>query len=298
MSLQALLLGTLAVLVIATIAGLLLRRTVRSDAARATVANINLRIAAWWVLVGAMAVALVIGDAAVVAFFAVFSCLALGEFCALLPARDRGLLWISLAFTLAQYALVWSRSAWFGVAMPLAAFLYVPAHLAIAGETDRFLERAAKIYWGWMLASYCLSYAPALHDRTLLFYLLVVVESSDVLQYLWGKLAGRAAVAPRVSPHKTWAGFVGGIATATALGTALYRATPFSPAQAAAICAAVTLAGFVGGLVMSAIKRDSGIKDYGTLIAGHGGVLDRIDSLCFAAPLFYYLVRCLAGPRP
>jgi phosphatidate cytidylyltransferase len=128
-------------------------------------------------------------------------------------------------------------------------------------------------------------------DATLLFYFLLVVQSSDVMQYVWGKLLGRRPVAPRISPHKTWEGFLGGAITATAIGTALYRATPFQPWQAAAMCATITLMGFVGGLTMSAIKRDCGVKDFGTIVSGHGGVLDRIDSLCFSAPVFFHLTR-------
>ena len=108
---------------------------------------------------------------------------------------------------------------------------------------------------------------------------------------LWGKLFGKHKIAPTVSPNKTWEGFLGGIATATLLGTALWWATPFTPWQAAGMSLAITLMGFVGGLVMSAIKRDRGVKDYGTLIQGHGGVMDRIDSLCFSAPVFFHLTR-------
>jgi phosphatidate cytidylyltransferase len=125
----------------------------------------------------------------------------------------------------------------------------------------------------------------------LLVYLVLVVQSSDVFQYVWGKLAGRRKIAPDVSPSKTVEGFVGGIATATLLGMALWWITPFSPLQAAAISLALTLMGFFGGLVMSAIKRDRGIKDWGTAIQGHGGVLDRLDSVCFSAPIFFHVVR-------
>ena len=114
---------------------------------------------------------------------------------------------------------------------------------------------------------------------------------SDVLQYVWGKMFGKHKIAPQVSPNKTWEGFIGGIISATLLGTGLWWATPFSPWQAGGMSLAITLMGFGGGLVMSAIKRDRGVKDYGNLIEGHGGVMDRIDSICFAAPVFYHLTR-------
>jgi phosphatidate cytidylyltransferase len=119
---------------------------------------------------------------------------------------------------------------------------------------------------------------------------------SDVLQYVWGKLTGKHKIAPDVSPNKTWEGFIGGVVTATLLGTALWWATPFKPLQAAGASLVITLMGFAGGLVMSAIKRDIGVKDFGAVIEGHGGILDRIDSLCFAAPIFFHLVRYFFVP--
>jgi phosphatidate cytidylyltransferase len=128
-------------------------------------------------------------------------------------------------------------------------------------------------------------------EALLLFFLVLVVQLSDVLQYVFGKLFGRHRIAPRVSPNKTWEGFAGGVACATLIGTALWWATPFAPLEAAAMSLLIALTGFLGGLVMAAIKRDRGVKDYGTLIPGHGGVLDRIDSLTFAAPVFFHVTR-------
>jgi phosphatidate cytidylyltransferase len=99
---------------------------------------------------------------------------------------------------------------------------------------------------------------------------------------------------PKLSPSKTWEGFVGGVASASALGAGLWWLTPFSPLVAGLLALAICVMGFFGGLVMSAIKRDRGVKDFGAMIEGHGGMLDRIDSLCFAAPLFFHLVRFMA----
>jgi phosphatidate cytidylyltransferase len=182
----------------------------------------------------------------------------------------------------------------------------LPARSAWQGDTDRYLERTAKIQWALMICTYCLSHVPAImllripeyegRNATLLFYYLLIVQISDVLQYVWGKLAGRHKIAPLVSPNKTLEGFVGGVASATAIGAALHGFTPFGPWQAAGISLAATLMGFAGGLVMSAIKRDRGVKDFGTVIAGHGGVLDRLDSICFSAPVFFHLVRYFYEP--
>ncbi|MFO0490735.1 MAG: phosphatidate cytidylyltransferase, partial [Curvibacter sp.] len=148
---------------------------------------------------------------------------------------------------------------------------------------------------------FCISHIPALltlqiagfegRNLLLLAFLLLVVQASDVLQYVWGKLLGRHKVAPELSPSKTWEGLVGGAASASAIGAALWWMTPFSPWQAFVVAVVLTALGFLGGLVMSAIKRDRGVKDWGNLIQGHGGVLDRLDSLCFAAPVYFHIVR-------
>jgi phosphatidate cytidylyltransferase len=152
-----------------------------------------------------------------------------------------------------------------------------------------------------MVCVYCISYAPALlildvpgykhQNAKLLLYLVIVVQLSDVFQYVWGKLLGKRKIAPLVSPNKTWEGFVGGIATASLLGTSLWWMTPFSPLQALGISLLITLLGFAGGLIMSAIKRDRGVKDFGSIIEGHGGILDRMDSICFSAPVFFHVTR-------
>ena len=236
--------GVLAVLVVATIVGQLLRWRV---GAGDVVTNLNARIRAWWIM-----------------------------------------------------------SAVFAVLIPVHAFLFIPSRIAIAGDAAAFLERSAKIQWGLMVCVYCVSHAPALlmlnipgfegKNARLLFFLVVIVQLSDVLQYVWGKLLGRHKIAPVISPSKTWEGFVGGVLTATALGGALWWATPFNVWQATGMAFAITMMGFAGGLTMSAIKRDRGVKDWGATIEGHGGVLDRIDSICFAAPMFFHLTRYFFTP--
>ena len=152
-----------------------------------------------------------------------------------------------------------------------------------------------------MICVLCISHVPALltldipgyegRDLLLIAFLVLVVQSSDVLQYVWGMLVGHRKVAPNVSPAKTWEGLIGGVASATTVGAAIYWITPFAPWQAALVALAINVLGVTGGLVMSAIKRDRGIKDWGRIIDGHGGMLDRIDSLVFAAPVFFYLLR-------
>ncbi len=297
--------AVLAILVIASLIGFILKLRVRTDAGRATVDNLNARTKAWWIMVLVFAGALALGSRGVVTLFALLSFLGLREFITLTPTRlgdHRGLFWAFFIITPLQYYFV--ASWWYGmfsIFIPVYAFLFLPVRTAMSGDCDHFLERAAKIQWGLMACVYCLSHAAALlkleirgyhaEQGKLLIYLVAVAQLSDVFQYVWGKLLGRHKIAPKVSPSKTWEGFVGGILSATAVGAALAPITPFKPWQSALIALAVTIAGFCGGLVMSAIKRDRGVKDYGNLIEGHGGVMDRVDSLCFAAPVFFHIVR-------
>lgn len=293
------------VLVISTVVGQVLKHRATTESSRDTVANLNARIAAWWAMVAIFALASLTGGIGSIVLFALLSFLALREFVTLSPtarADHRALTWSFFVVIPVQYLLVGIE--WYGlfsILIPVYVFLLLAARLVLAGDIDRFLERVATIQWGLMACVYCVSYAPALllldiegYDSgsgKLLLFLVVVVQASDVLQYTWGKLFGRRRIAPEISPNKTWEGFVGGVACATLLGAALWWVTPFSPFAAAGLALLIALAGFAGGLVMSAIKRDRGVKDFGTLLPGHGGVLDRIDSLLFAAPLFFHLTR-------
>ena len=185
--------------------------------------------------------------------------------------------------------------------IPVYAFLLLPIVAVLGADTTRFLERAAKVQWGLMVCVYCVSHVPALlaldipgfegRNVLLIVFVVLIVQASDVFQYVWGKLLGRRKLAPAVSPSKTVEGLVGGVASATLVGAAMWWITPFSPLQAGAIALVINLAGFFGGLVLSAIKRDRGVKDWGYMVEGHGGMLDRVDSLSFAAPIFFHIVR-------
>jgi phosphatidate cytidylyltransferase len=125
----------------------------------------------------------------------------------------------------------------------------------------------------------------------LLFFFVLLVQLNDVFQYMWSQLLGRHVIAPQINASRTWEGFIGGVLSTVLVGILLSWATPFGVVWAGPIAAAVAVAGFAGSMTMSGIKRDRGVKDYGTLVSGHAGVLDRIDSICFAAPVFFHITR-------
>jgi phosphatidate cytidylyltransferase len=293
------------VLVFASTVAALLKWRIANGQPHPVIDNLVSRINAWWVMVIAIGLAFIFGKTGVLVLFYLISFYALREFLSLTYTRRADHNAMAAAFFIAlpaQYFLIWIE--WYGlysIFIPVYAFLLLPILAALGADTKRFLERTSKVQWGLMICVYCISHVPALltlnipdyegRHLLLIAFLVLVVQGSDVLQYIWGKLAGKRKVAPELSPSKTWEGLIGGVLSATALGAALYWITPFNPWQAALIAFAICGMGFFGGLVMSAIKRDRGIKDWGNMIEGHGGMLDRLDSVIFAAPIFFHVTR-------
>jgi phosphatidate cytidylyltransferase len=235
--------GIVALLALSSAVGWVLTRRVAGEAGRQVLANLNDRIRAWWVMVAVFSVALATGGIGSVILFGLLSFVALREFITLTPTRradHRTLFWAFFVFVPVQYLLV--AVHWYGlfaIFIPVYAFLFVPFRSVLAGDTEDFLARTAKIQWGLMIAVYCVSHAPALlmlripgyegQNAKLLLYLIIVVQLSDVLQYVFGKTLGRHRIAPRVSPNKTWEGAIGGIAAATLAGPCCGGPPPSRP---------------------------------------------------------------------
>jgi phosphatidate cytidylyltransferase len=296
--------GVMVLLGTASAVTFFLQRRTDSGLDPAIVESFRTRIRAWWILLTALAAAFLIGKVATVFLFWAVSFWALREFITLTPTRPadhRTLFCVFVFCTPAQFILVGlDKYPLYSILIPVYAFLLIPAGIAFSGDSKRFLERTAKIQAGLLICVYCLSYAPALltldmksHPRnlSLLFFFILMVQLSDVFQYAWSQLPSKHLMVPTIHPTKTWEGLLGGTATSALLGSALWWATPFTPWMAALMSLVVALMGAAGSLTMSAIKRDRGVKDYGTLVEGHGGVLDRIDSICFAAPVFFHFTQ-------
>lgn len=280
--------------------------------------NLIARIKSWWLMAALLTAAFLAGSTPVIILFAFVSFASLREFMTVAPSRhgDRAAMLTAFFFFLpAQYFLIFR--GWYGlflIFIPLCAFVVLPILATLRADIKDYLSRVAITQWGTMVCVYCISYVPALlafplpgntawnaggdglAARSLLaVFLLIISQSSDIMQYVFGKLFGFHKLAPAISPGKTVEGFIGGLASSIILGALLSRITPFGRWQAAAMALVIALMGFLGGLVMSGIKRDRGVKDWGHLITGHGGVLDRLDSVCFAAPVFFHLTRyCLS----
>ncbi len=345
--------GVLLLLGVAEVIVRILKRRPESGIDTAILETFRLRVRGWEILFSVLAAAFLLGQTVTLILFLLISFWALREFITLTPTRPgdhRTLFWVFFLFPPLHYFFIWLE--WYGtffILIPVYAFLFVPASIALAGDYKRFLERTAKIQVGLLICVYCLSCAPALltlklpplsetapstasaeperglripvrataaeiggpaaaGERrrppeetpdtggkvTLLFFFLLIVQLSDALQYAWSQIPSRHVIAPTINPTKTWEGLLGGTASVALVGALLWWATPFHGAHwwmSAVMSAVIAVMGFAGSLTMSAIKRDRGVKDFGTLVEGHGGLLDRIDSICFAAPVFFHCTR-------
>lgn len=301
-----LLAGIFGFLILASCLSLFLKKKVKTEDAKSTVENLIARIKAWWVIVFVFSAAMLMGSAASILLFTFISVLALREFIGLNPSIKRSdrraLIWAFFVILPLNYFLLGIK--WYGlfaIFIPVYAFLFIPIRYVMSDDYESFFERVARIQWGLMVYVYFVSYAPALlileipdftgQNIKLLLFLVIIVQLNDVFQYIFGKIFGKIKIIPHISPNKTGEGFLGGILVATLSGALLWQITPFTPLQSSGLAFVIALIGFFGGATMSAIKRDYGVKDYGTLIRGHGGMIDRIDSLCFAAPVFFHLIR-------
>ena len=268
-------------------------------------AELASRVRSWWVLVIVFAIAISFRRSVAIAFFAILSFLALKEYFSLIPTRRadrRVLFWAYLCVPL-QY--LWIGMHWYNlflIFIPVWAFLWIAMLMVVRGETKDFLRAAGTIHWGLMTMVFGLSHlayllvlpdgkAVAAHGAALLLFVVLLTELNDVAQYVWGRTLGRRKIIESVSPKKTVEGLVGGALTTTVIAFFLAPyLTPLTPGDRVAVGLMIGFGGFLGDVTISAVKRDIGVKDSGSMIPGHGGILDRIDSLLFTGPLFFHFM--------
>lgn len=268
------------------------------------------RTRTWAVIITIVAVVIVMGTGTAVAFFGFISFLAFKEFLSIIPTRqsDRRVLFFAYLAIPVQYWFVYD--IWYGmfsIFIPVYAFVILAFLHLLTGETKGFIKAAGTLQWGLMLTVYNLSHIayllvlpikdPAVAGGAgLMLFMLFLTQFNDVAQYVWGKMLGRHRIIPSVSPNKTWEGFIGGVVTTTLMAGILAPCfTPFSEVHGFAAGTVIAVLGFIGDVTVSAVKRDLGIKDSGRSLPGHGGYLDRLDSLTLVAPVFLHFTRYLYG---
>ncbi len=262
------------------------------------------RIQSWWVMIGIIFVVLVVSKNLAIAFFAFLSFLALKEFLSIVPTRQtdrRVIFWAYLSIPVQYY---WVSINWYGmfiIFIPVYVFLFLPMRMILIGETKGFIRSAGILHWATMLTVFSISHIAfllVLPEKNALagyigpvLFLLCMTQFNDVCQYVWGKMLGRHKIIPKVSPNKTWEGFLGGLITITlCAGFLAPWLTPLNFIQGLFAGALISASGFIGDVVISSVKRDLQIKDSGNMIPGHGGVLDRLDSLTYTSPLFFHFL--------
>lgn len=295
--------GVIGLLIVATCVRVLLKTRMSEK----NYVELRQRIRSWWWMVGLLFFVLVLSENIAIAFFAFLSFLALKEFLSIVPTRRadrRAIFWAYLAIPVQYY---WVAIGWYGmfiIFIPVYVFLFLPMRMVLIGETQGFIKSAGVLHWAVMLTVFSVShiaYLLVLPDINLqaggigmILFLLFMTQFNDVCQYVWGKLLGKHKIIPKVSPNKTWEGFAGGLLSVTlASGVMAPFLTPLSMAEGFVAGLIIGVSGFVGDVVVSSVKRDLKIKDSGTLIPGHGGILDRMDSLMYASPLFFHYVYYL-----
>ena len=295
----------LGVLSFASMVGLVLKQTVARGQPHAVIDNLNSRNKAWWMMLALCIGAFLAGKPGVITLCAVLSFLSLREFLSLTGRRTGDHTVLASLFYLVlplQYLWVWLGLEWMALLfIPVLGMTLLPVAMLVGNEPRGYLDQLTRTQWGLMACVYGLSHVAALlglpasgmADRQVLLaiFLVLVLQLGDVFQFVFGKLLGRHLVAPSLSPSKTVEGLLGGLLCSALLGMLLSGLTPWAPWQSGLLGLVLALMGFASGLVMSAIKRDQGAKDWGASISGHGGVLDRIDSIVLSAPFFYHLAR-------
>jgi phosphatidate cytidylyltransferase len=286
--------------------------SVASDQRRADLHNFEGVLRTSWFMALVFWVGWLSGNKVALVLFGGVSFFALREFMTLSPTRRGDHRSLVLAFFVVlplQYWLVGSKYFnLFTVFIPVYVFLAIPVVSALANDPQRFLERNAKLQWGIMVCIFGMSHVPALlllnfpgyTNRTafLVFFLVLVVQSGMLAQHLASRRLRRPPAAPNISQSFNWPSWWLGIAVGSGVGGLLAGITPFMPGQAVAMAFIACVAGSLGHLVMKALKRDRGIpiwRGQGPAITGAGGLLDRVDALCFAAPVFFHSVRWYFG---
>ena len=295
--------GIVAVLVIAHLAVLVLRRASKLN--DKTYRELNHRLISWWILAPLMVGPILLGAAWFIGFVFVLSVLCYREF-----ARATGLFRhraVSATVVLGLFALAFAViDHWydFFTAIPPLTVCVIAAVAILSDQPKGYIQRVALGAFAFLFIGGGLGhlayFANATNFRPILAWLLLGVEMNDVFAYICGKSFGHRKLIPNTSPNKTLGGALGALVLTSAmvaiLGHFVFRGHPVDRWYHLIVLGLiVSIGGQLGDLMLSAIKRDLGLKDMGNWIPGHGGLLDRFDSLLLVAPAVFHYVGYFDG---
>ncbi len=263
----------------------------------------KLRTKTWGILLLVLSAAVFFGKTGMLWFFGITSFLAFKEYISIIPTRPtdrRTLLWAYLSIPIQYLLIAQGHFVLSLIFIPIYVFLFLPIRLLFSGDTVNFLRSLSLFHWGLMTTVFCIAHGalffipgarefPIEQRISTILYLISLTQANDIAQFISGKLFGKRKIVPKISPGKTWAGFLGGVLFSTAFGAGLGPLmTPLSLPLATLSGTLIGIAGFLGDVTFSAFKRDQKIKDTSLMLPGHGGIIDRIDSLTFTTPLFFH----------
>lgn len=293
--------GIYAVLIVASlIVFFLSQKNIQND-----YRELTLKMKTWWLIIVFFSMMVFCNTNIAIACIGFVSFLSLKEYFSLIPIRKsdrRVLFWAYLAVPIQYYIIATGWYQLFIIFIPVYVFLFLPFRMVLLGETKDFLANVSRIQWGLMITVFSMGHIayllkldpiknPAGNRAGLIIFIVALTQFNDVAQYCWGKALGKSKIVPTVSPNKTWVGFLGGVGTTTVLsGIIAPYLTPISFGASLFIGALIGVGGFIGDVSISALKRDMGVKDSGSMLPGHGGILDRVDSLSYTAPIFFHFV--------
>ena len=271
---------------------------------KANLKELKQRTNSWWVMVIFFVLAVLLDRTITFPAIGLLSFMAFRELYSILDFRDadrRAIFWAVWAIPVQYYLAYIGWYEAFIILIPVGMFLFVPVRMVFIGETKGIIKSIASLQWALMLTVFGISHLafflslpniPHFKNggKGLLLFVVFLTQINDIMQFIWGKLFGKHKITPTVSPNKTWEGFIGGVISTTLIGYSLQFLTPLDTTQVLFASFLIACSGFFGDVVMSAIKRDLGVKDMGNTIPGHGGILDRLDSLTYTAPVFFHLI--------
>ena len=272
---------------------------------QADTSELKLRTRSWWMMAVIFVLATILHPVITFLSLALLSFIALRELASIskhVRDADRSvLIWCFLAIPIQYYFAYIGHYGLFLIFIPVVMYIWIPFMLVVKGETEDISRSMSVLPSQLIFTVFAISHLAFLVSlpgipgfeaggRGLLLFIVFITELNDVLQFTWGKLLGRYPIVPKVSPGKTWEGLIGGVITTMVVGYFLRFLTPFSETEVLITCGLIAVVGFIGDVIVSAIKRDLGVKDTGRAIPGHGGILDRIDSLAPTGPVFFHIV--------